>query len=469
VCPEKLSFDNAIGGASSTARCAAALAVSILIVYSLLAAPGMFAQSENSLSDDDPGPFTALLAGADTTKIPWEVSASAWGLSVHQRLAATIEIRIPGKQLASRLGKGTLLFVTQIADAQGHLYEMRDRFDLVTQKPPANADYLSVSFNAFVLPGDYKVGIAVYDSSTKEYSVEHRDLRVAGIKNDPLPESWSGLPSVEFWPPHAPLESLAAGVKFPLKTQRRVHVEILLNTTFTELAFPSKKLYDDSLADLIPEFEALSQVALTNGALDAAALDLTQQRVFFEQDDVKSLDWQRLRDSLTAGNPLVVSAASLENRKGDAQYFVGQVLQRISARGADAEPAETKTQRVMIVLSAPMAFLSGESLRPIAVAGDCECKIYYIRSHMFERAEPAADSDEQSANGPAVRQSSPTVFDPDSTGRPTQQPDACAGGICNEDQLEGTLAPLHPRVYDVYSPMDFRKALASILNDIRDR
>lgn len=441
----------------------------ILIAYSLLAAPGLFAQGENSNSDDDPGPFTALLAGGDTTKIPWEVVAFASGLTVHQRLGATIQIRIPGKPLASRLGAGVLLFAAQIADAQGHLYERRDRFDLVRQKPPPNADFLSVSFDAFLLPGDYKVGIAVYDSSTEEYSVEHRDLHVAAIKNDPLPEFWNGLPSVEFWPAHAPLESLADSVKLPLKTQRRLRVEILLNTTITELVFPSKKLSDDSLASLIPEFEALSQVAPTNGPLDVAALDLTQQRVSFEQDDVKSLDWQRLRDSLTAGNPLVVSAASLENRKREAQYFASQVLQRISARGADADPAGTKPLRVVIVLSGPMSFRSGESLRPIAASGDCQCRVYYIRSHTLEAVERGAIGDDESANGPAARQNSPTVFDPDATGRPTQQPDACAGSLCDEDELAGTLAPLHPRVYDVYSPMDFRKALASVLNDIGER
>jgi hypothetical protein len=35
-----------------------------------------------------------------------------------------------------------------------------------------------------------------------------------------------------------------------------------------------------------------------------------------------------------------------------------------------------------------------------------------------------------------------------------------------QDQLENTLKPLKPHLYEVGSPMDFRKALASILSEI---
>jgi hypothetical protein len=462
--------------ARPSAGWALARAILILFFFMLLTAPGSFAQDESENGGLPPIPFDALIAGNDRAQIPWEVLAGEWGLTAEQRLRATIEVRIPARPLASRLGTGKLIFMAQITDAQGHPYRNHQAYDLASLKLPPGTQYLSVAFNAFVLSGDYQVAIALYDTATKEYSVAHRDMRVAAIRNDPLPDLWSGLPSVDFWPTRDPVETMQAKLRLPLRTKRRVHVEVLLNTTFTKGVNPSKSLYDHSLTILAPEFETLAQVSPANGKLDAAALELTDRKVLFEQDGVTTLDWQRFADSLVTVNPGVISASSLQNQPREAQYFTGEVMRRISPKGAEPGDGGTKQTQdedalhVLIVLTGPMSFPNHEALRQISMEGDCECRVYYIRSHTVGPSSPVMPLDDQNqdtALPPARGHSPPQLPELDGSGAPTTPPsDACPENNCNFDELENTLAPLHPRVFDVYSPMDFRRALASILDDV---
>jgi hypothetical protein len=464
------SCSKTIGDASTSPGGAVSRAISILIFLAMLAAPGIFAQDEGENGGLPPIPFDALIAGNDTAQIPWEVLAGEWGLTAQQRLRATIEVRIPARQMASRLGTGKLIFMAQITDSQGHAYRNHQEYDLAALKLPPGTQYLSVAFNAFVLPGDYQLAIALYDTATKEYSVAHRDMRVAAIRNDPLPELWNGLPSVDFWPTRDPMETMQAKLSLALQTKRRIHVEVLLNTTFTKGVNPSKSLYDHSLTILAPEFETLAQVSPANGKLDAAALELTDRKVLFEQDGVTTLDWQRFADSLVTVNPGVISASSLQNQPREAEYFTGEVMRRISSEGGQPDDRGTNALRVLIVLTGPMSFPIHEALRQISAEGDCGCRVYYIRSHTVGPSSPVMPLDDQNqdtALPPARGHNPPQLPQLDGSGAPTTPPsDACPANACNYDELENTLAPLRPRVFDVYSPMDFRRALASILSDV---
>src|SRR5580704_11001545 len=150
------SCSKTIGDASTSPSWAVVRAISILFFLAMLAVPGIFAQDESDNGGLPPIPFDALIAGNDTAQIPWEVLAGDWGLTAEQRLRATIEVRIPARPLVSRLGTGKLIFMAQITDAQGHPYRNHQAYDLASLKLPPGTQYLSVAFNAFVLPGDYQ-------------------------------------------------------------------------------------------------------------------------------------------------------------------------------------------------------------------------------------------------------------------------------------------------------------------------
>jgi hypothetical protein len=203
-----------------------------------------------------------------------------------------------------------------------------------------------------------------------------------------------------------------------------------------------------NLANLVPALKVFSQLEVAGGSLHVTLLDISNRRIIFEQDAVRQLDWTRLSESLTQADPNKIDVRSLEHREQNAPYFLKQVRERLApssaAAGAAAEPV-----RVLIVLAAPMTLDSGEKIRVPESEAKQQGPLYFVRYHL-----------------PPER--TPLGFEPLSRmGRrgyggmqqPAAQPEAF-------DSLQPLLKPLQPRVYDVFSPDQFRKALSSLLDEI---
>ena len=105
---------------------------------------------------------------------------------------------------------------------------------------------------------------------------------------------------------------------------------------------------------------------------------------------------------------------------------------------------------MLIVLSPPMVFASGEDLHPIKAARNPSQRIFYIRYHP-ERPR-AVSSSRPRTDGATY-----------AIGRTLPPP---ATFEVQQDSLEGTLKPLDPRVFDVDTPEQFRKALGTLLSEI---
>ena len=118
------------------------------------------------------------------------------------------------------------------------------------------------------------------------------------------------------------------------------------------------------------------------------------------------------------------------------------------AAGGEGE----KPFRVLLVLSGPTAFNSGEDMRPIEPGGDRNTKVYYLRYHV-----------------PPERMTLPPLFDNPSArsrrGFPGSAPSPAAPAE-PFDSLASLLKPLQPRLFDIYSPEQFRKILGSLLDEI---
>jgi len=78
--------------------------------------------------------------------------------------------------------------------------------------------------------------------------------------------------------------------------------------------------------------------------------------------------------------------------------------------------------RVIIVVTSSRLFESGSDLRPLQIEGDCHCRVYYLRFRLNVN----------------------DVF----------------------DQLEKMMKPLRPRIFNLLSPRDLRKAIAEIIDDL---
>lgn len=416
----------------------------VLLVWSLAAAP--FAPAQNGSPDSSFAriPFDEWLKGGDQTRMKWSVRVSHPQLSNHQRLLVEVETLVDGVELAKRRGKGQLVIFVQVTDAQDHRYQNHGVVDLEKLEEGIRAQMISYIHHLFVQPGDYRVAVAILATATGEHSVKQEQLHVVALKNDPLPDAWRDLPPVEFLPPDEPPDSwylpeVKGRLHLPLTTRHPARVEVLLNLTPSERLSGSQRVQNRNLAALLPALKVISQIEASDAALDIKLLDLSRRRVTFHQEDVRELDWARMRGSFAESDPGIIDVKSLGERHHAAAFFVKEV-------GRAIERAEAKPARVLIVFSSPVEFESGEELSPIESGEIQDGIVFYIRYHVpVVRPNPVPFQPPY----PPVRRGRPNFT-------PRPQPPAV-------DQLAATLKPLAPRVFDIDSPEQFRKALATIL------
>lgn len=418
------------------------------IALGLMFAGALFAQGGKRDPAFDTVPFERWLAGADQAQIPWKPAVAAGELSNHQRLTAHIRIQVDGREILKHRGHGKLLFLVQFTDGEGRNWQGHDTFDLDHVNDSFGAAELLYAQATFVLPGDYQVAIAMVDQQTNEYSLARRPLRVAALKSDPLPDAWNDLPAVEFatdneTPDSWFLPSVKGEMSLPVVTRRPIHIEVLLNLTLSAWTAGSIRAHNTAMAVLVPVFRVLSQMDVRTGSLDIAVLDLEQRRVTFEQQDVSDLDWPALKTAIREAAPHTVDVRALATRKQRAEFFVKEVGRRVEAA------AEGAPLHVLIVLSAPVEFGKGEHPGSVAAARRPNQRIFYIRDHGWRPA-----GQHLRAGGGLGR------------GRGRFGMPSTPGASPYTDQLANTVKPLNPRLFGVYTPMDFRKALAAILSDI---
>ena len=399
-------------------------------------------------------PFDQWLQGGDEGQIRWTAHVVHAQLSIHQRLMARVVVQMDGAELAKRRGKGQLVIFVRLNDGEDRPYEDHGVIDLEKLEDGIRNQNVTYVASAFVLPGDYRVAIALFDTATREHSVKQEKLHVPALKNDPLPEAWRDLPPVELIPHADPpdswyLPTVAGRLNLPAGTRRPVRIAVMVNVTPSEHLTHSQQVPERNLGALLPALKVISQMAPRNGSLSVAVLDLARRRVTFHQEDMTNLDWQALKDSLKEADAGTIDVKSLEDRHRKAEFFEAEISRRI-ASAAKAPGAESPAC-VLMVLSNPVEFEWGEKLEPIRIAPELACRVFYFRYHppMVAPAVPV----------PALAR-----------GR-RQRPGLPPPGIRESqiDQLEPTLKPLAPQVFDIETPEQFRKALATTLAGISGR
>ena len=397
-------------------------------------------------------PFNEWLRSGERSRLRWTPQVSPAHLSSHQRLMVQMRVQLDGAELADRPGKGRVLMLVQITSPDGRLWQNHGQIDLDKVAEGVRSQYLIYTWSAFVLPGDYRVALAVVDTMNGEHGIREERLHVAPLKNDPLPDAWRGLPSVEFLAPADPpdawyLPSIGAPLHLPVETRRPVRIDVLVNLTPSERATGSLRAQNGNLSVLLPALKTISQLHLHNGSLHVALLDLSRQRVTFHQDDVHSLDWPAIRNTLDEKDTATIDIKSLGERSRSAAFFVSEVGRRIGAAGEGQA-------RALVVLSSSVEFAGREDLQPIHAASSLDSRVFYVR-YRAVLPRPARQA-----------RVAPVGHGHWGPGSPDWRRPGYGGPEQQIDQLEPTLKPLAPRVFDVESPEDFRKALAAILAEI---
>ena len=381
--------------------------------------------------------------------IKWSAETTEPFLSPHLRLRSGVKLKIDGRELATRRGKGQLGMLIQLRDSKGGLWQTHDAIILRDIPDTVAGKDIEYGQPFFALPGDYELSLAIVDTATREHATIRRKLHVAA-KGDSMQELWRDLPTIEFihsnqQPDAWFVPDVKDSVRLAAHPKNRATVDILVNLTPTERLSGSNRSQDRNFSLLLPAMKVLAGADWGDAPVRVSFLDLSNRKVTFDQDHVKTVDWEKAKGALTEMAPGIIDVKALENHKFSAEFFVREIGKRIAKSPSD--PA-----RIVIVLSAPIAFDSAVQRNPIEAEASGDVRVFYVRYHAYT-ARVAMTS--PAARNPALREpfGSDVVFLP-----------APAGS--QDDHLVPLLKPIRPEVFDVLNPDQFRKAVGSIVDEV---
>src|SRR5579862_5431252 len=386
-------------------------------------------------------PFDRWLGEREQAPFRWTASVPRAELSFHQRLMAHVEIKLDGRALESRRGNGQLMFFVQITDGDGTRYQDHSHIELNKLDENIKNAYLEFSQRAFFLPGDFRLAVVILDTATGEHGARQAQFRVAP-PHELLQGLWRDLPPVEFVnnqesPDSWYLPDIHGQLQWAASVHSHARMNVILNMALSAPVPGSRPAPSGDLAALLPTLKAILQTGSSSLSAHVELLDLSRRRVVFQQDEVRDLDWPRLKASLGEANTGSIDIRSLSERHHEARFFVSQVR---SLLRSSEQPC------VLVVLTAPVAFESGEDLAPIALEGLTACHVFYIR---YRPAAPVVPVGSQLGG----RSRGSRMGGPVTRNRPSQYV---------VDQLEATLKPLSPKVFDVSTPEQMTRVLAAM-------
>lgn len=321
--------------------------------------------------------------------MPWKVTIHSYGLTLYQRLLAHVDVELSGRDLVTRSRGDRIVAFIQVSDAEGH--QFRDYSFFQVKEIPSKFKKFKADFPSdfFVLPGEYKLTVALYDAQTGQHDLMESSLQIAPLKDDPLPEAWTGLPEVEFLGLHTESPDnlfrpdITGKLHLPLPTKSSVHMELLADVTASDLFRGSMVFYNRYLSVALPLLKSLSQIKMENGSLSVAMLDLRKRRVTFEQGDGKDLDWPRARAVLAPENgPGTIDIKALEQRRESPAFLQDELLRRLNAP-ARGQKESKEPFHVFVIIGSPMDFYSFRDLPHMPPGSEEKCVVYYLQFELL--------------------------------------------------------------------------------------
>jgi hypothetical protein len=380
----------------------------------------------------DKVPFDEWLEGGHDARIRWSLLVPPTHLSEYLRQETSVSAIVDGDEFVKRPEPGRMVLFVEIRNRDNRTYRSHQPLSLKKGTLAENLRDIKSFEHVCIMPGEYEIAAAVYDTILNEHSLKRTKLRVPELHHDYLSDAWSKLPTVE-------VGRACSQQPLPLilQTEKPVRIEVVVNRPASPDPGVSTRL------------KVISQMEIPNGAMTITALDLPSRKA-------KTLKSVRNLNRLWAGFPketrLMVDVHALNNGYNNAQFFVSEIGKRL-------ESAVPEAERVLIILSDAKKFPKGEDLRPIEAAPAPGTRIFYIRCN---RVLPSY-SGTPLGLPPTDAQSWPAhpEVPSDRVVKPYRGPD-------NSDSLEQTLKPLDPRLYDVTTPEQFRHALAEIMSTLRE-
>ena len=436
------------------------LTLAILVAVSAIP---LHAQLNTQPAQASDYPLDQWARAGDYAQVRWDLHLPNAVLSAHQRLVQTIQVVLPGKEVEKRRGDGELVLLARIEDSQGRRWSTGSRMSLTHVEAGLRGQDLSFSFLAFIRPGTYKVTVALCDTASDEHNFARRVLHVAALRDDPLPGAWSDLPAVEFLTSRDAPDAWAQPevtdfLNLPAASGLPARVDILVNATPSERGGASSLTSSPvtalrrNMAAVIPSLKALAALNLKSKPPSAVLLDTARHTVNFEAVNAASLDWSMFGKVVMADNPGVIDVKALALQRSMRSWLADQIGKR--ACGSDVP-------HWLVILSGTLMLSQQDEGELPALPPDPSRHIVYFR--FLPGAAPGLAS--------GMRLGVPERIHGPLPGRGTVLPiPPGRGGPSPEqfpDDIERIVKSMGGRVVLVSSPDQFRRALASLVAEIR--
>jgi hypothetical protein len=407
---------------------------------------------------------------------------SAPQLDDHQRFLVTATITIEGKHLAKLPASlspakdatpsagGELLMMMQIEDSQGHAYQGHVAVPLSDIQQDVRQADIVYTQSALVIPGDYRVTLAMLHRGSGDHDLGHLTVHVAPLKSDPLANPWDGSPAVEIIGKEGWMEEwfhpdVTGHLHLPVDSHRPVRIELLLNVPRSRFA---GEYYRQCMSGLLAQLKVLSQMEVRNGSMNVTLLDVQHRSAVALSRHDRALDWNEVKAALEKANPNVISVHSLGNGSEEAEFLAAEVRRRLQADSIGDERSPSPLP-ILIVLSAPAVLGRDSSGKPVSFADVHEGNVYLLRYHPSIALQEMRDG---GTSGGAEVDSVPELdFGGRRQAAPPRtlpMPSAPQGPFPEErtTTLHEMLKSLKPRIFDVNNPLQFRETLAALLEEI---
>lgn len=391
-------------------------------------------------SGTEPGlheiPFDRWFAAGEREQIAWQVTLREPWMRADLRLAAGFSASIRADELNRRSPTHDLFLLARVSDASGRWLPTYGLLSRKIERELPRSEDVTFSVNFLVRPGEYKLALILYDRTTGLRNLAVHPLRVAPIKDDPLPDAFRDLPAAEFTPPAENLDrflepQVRSRLWLPVTSPHPLRVEVLINFG---LSRPASSPRSDNLKlwILARTLKLMSQLQILRGSLHLTGIDASNREPLFSLDRPHDIPWSQVREGLARAQPGTVTASALQG--GDARFLRDAVLALLRPSSEDSSTSATSAstpasaeapanpRRILILISNPVDFAQLPDGVGLPRSEQCNCRVFYLRYRFVDPLAP--------------------------------------------DRFADLLNPLRPRLFEVYKPEDVRKALATLIKEL---
>jgi hypothetical protein len=387
-------------------------------------------------------PIADWISQGERREIPWEVRVTKPELTFQQRTLVTVFAEIHSDELQKRNVNRDLHFIVKVADESGNWMEDESYAPFrLTEKMDPHSD-VQMETELYLKPGNFKVAIIAYDSALRERSVSFSRVQVERVERDPFPDLLNNLPAAQFLPGSAEgLVVFGTGrINLPVVTQRPVQFDLVVDLSAYEnngfetlnrpLIFRAPRGYPRPIAGnrpnlksdrryldrLIQTASVLSQMRFEKGCTRVTAVDFLKRSIIVPTT-AAAVDWQNVRRDVLGPEHNLVSVSALAG-KDQVPGFVSEQLSKVMAPEPGCVAESGKPVHVIAVLTHGVEI---EARSKKKVEQRCDCKVLYLK---------------QDDNHVGV------------------------------DDLKKMVSPLSPKVLEFRSPLEFRRKLADLVQEV---